>query len=113
VSTWTFDGLEVTMVKQDTSYLVSSIGVKPPSKAATSRGIHLGSTRAEVEASYQPAKDGMGAEDKSDEGRTRSSAAGGAKDDDRSMLVGSPYGGELFTFKNGVVVEIFLGPMAE
>jgi len=109
VSTWTFDGLEVTMLKQDASYLVSSIGVKPPSKAATSRGIHLGSTRAEVEANYQPAKDGMGA----DEGRTRSSAAGGAKVDGRSLLVGSPYGGELFTFKSDVVVEIFLGQMAE
>lgn len=94
VSTWSFGGLEVTMVKQDTAYAVSSIGVKPPSTAATSRGIHLGSTRAEVEAQYQRAKDDLGA-------------------DDKSLLVGSPYGGELFTFKNGVVVEIFLGQMAE
>ena len=62
VSTWTFDGLEITMLKQDATYVINSIGVKPPSTAATSRGIHLGSTREEVEASYQRAKDGNGAD---------------------------------------------------
>ncbi len=94
ISTWNFNGLEITMAKQDKGYVVNAIGLVPPSTAATSRGIHLGSTRAEVEASYQVGKDQSGA-------------------DATRFLVGSPFGGELFTFKAGKVIEIFLGAMAE
>ena len=94
VATWSWHGLEITMAKQDAKYTVNAIGVKPPSTAATSRGIHLGSTRAEVEASYERTKEDHDA-------------------DGKSLLVGSVYGGELFTFKDGKLVEIFLGQMAE
>ncbi len=92
ISTWNFNGLAITMAKQDTGYVVNAIGLKAPSTAATSRGIHIGSTRAEVEASYRPDPNSADAE---------------------RVLVGSPFGGELFTFKRGVVTEIFLGAMAE
>jgi hypothetical protein len=94
VATWNFNGLAITMSKQDHGYVVNAIGVKAPSTAPTSRGIHIGSTRAEVEAVYQVGKDQ-------------------SSKDPASFLVGSPFGGELFTFKKGVVTEIFLGAMAE
>lgn len=94
VTTWSFHGLELTMSKAEGKYTVNAIGVKPPSTATTSRGIHLGSTRVEVEASYQQSKEDNGA-------------------DAASLLVGSPFGGELFRFKDGKVSEIFLGAMAE
>jgi hypothetical protein len=94
ISTWNFNGLAITMAKQDQSYVVNAIGLKAPSPAATSRGIHIGSTRADVEASYVHGKGETGA-------------------DAERFLVGSPFGGELFTFKAGVVTEIFLGAMAE
>ena len=94
VTTWTWKGLAITMMKNGPEYVVNAIHVKPPSTAATSRGIHLGSARSDVEGKYEKAQTDVAA-------------------DDKSFLVGSPFGGELFTFKDGVVSEIFLGAMAE
>jgi len=82
------------MLKTKHGYEVGSIGIKAPSTFATSRGIVIGSSKADVEKSYQHSTEGSG-------------------DDPSSYLVGSPYGGELFTFKHGKVTEIFLGQMAE
>jgi len=93
-SAWSWPGIGLSMVKARHGFEVQSIEINAPSTFATSRGIAIGSSKADVENSYQRSTEGSG-------------------DDPNSYLVGSPYGGELFTFKNGKVIEIFLGQMAE
>jgi hypothetical protein len=82
------------MVAEKTSgpWRVRRIGVSAPSKYATKEGIRIGSTRKEVEAKYQKSKSDSGEPD--------------------AMLVGSPYGGLLFTFKDGVVTGMSIGVFA-
>ena len=82
------------MVKTGHGLEVESIGIKAPSTLVTSRGILIGSSKADVKKNYQHSTEGSG-------------------NDPNAYLVGSPYGGELFTFKHGKVSEIFLGQMAE
>lgn len=93
-SAWSWSGVGISMVKTGHGLEVQSIGIKAPSTLATSRGILIGSSKADVKKIYQHSTEGSG-------------------DDPNTYLVGSPYGGELFTFKNGKVSEIFLGQMAE
>lgn len=75
---------------------VAAITVTAPSKLATSRGIHIGSTEAEVQAAYGDVRDEEGM-----------SEAG------RNFVVGSIYGGLMFDFENGLVKDMFLGAAAE
>jgi hypothetical protein len=93
-SAWSWPGVGISMVKTGHGLEVASIGIKAPSTLATSRGILIGSSKADVKKHYQHSTEGSG-------------------DNPNAYLVGSPYGGELFTFKNGKVSEIFLGQMAE
>ena len=93
VTTWKWPGVDIELAKTGKKLRVASIHVTAPSTLATSRGVHIGSSRAEIQAGYRRSKD--------------------KTDDANSYLVGSEYGGELFSFKNDKVVEIFLGAMAE
>ncbi len=102
VSTWTWPDIDIEMAADQAKapWKVRLVTLKAPtgpqargpSTYATARGIKLGSSRADVAAAYP----------KSDEGG----------DDPNELLVGSPYGGLLFVFKDNVVAEMVLGPMA-
>ena len=70
-----------------------SIEVFTPSTLSTSRGVKIGTPASELPAFYLR---------NVDEGR----------DDPNEYLVGSVYGGMLFTLKDDTVVSIFLGAMA-
>lgn len=94
IETIKYPGATLVITKgADKSFTVSSIHITAPSGAGTSRGIKIGSPKADVERHYKKSSEGG--------------------DDPNTFLVGSPYGGELFTFKHGKVTEIFLGAMAE
>lgn len=74
---------------------ISSITATAPCKLATSRGIHLGSTLAEVAKAYGKFHD------------KEQSVAG------KTFVAGSVYGGVIFTFAGGKVSQIFIGAAAE
>jgi len=74
---------------------VLTITAEAPSKLATARGIHIGSTIAEVTKAYGNVHDKEG----SDPGKT--------------FVAGSVYGGVVFTFTGGKVSRIFIGASAE
>ncbi|MEO8550378.1 MAG: hypothetical protein ABI678_10405 [Kofleriaceae bacterium] len=96
VSDWTWDGASVSMASETKKgpWKARLITLTKGSKLATSKGIHLGSTRAEVEKAY-----------------TRSEEDDGTKKD--QYLVGSLYGGLLFGFdKANKVSEMSMGPFA-
>ena len=90
-SWWSWPGVEVGIVaaKPAGPWKARSIQVSAPRKFATKAGIRIGSTRKEVEAKYR-----------------RGSMDQGGPD---SFLVGSPYGGMYFSFKDGVVTELGIG----
>jgi hypothetical protein len=93
-SAWSWPGVTLGMTadKPGGPWKARSIEVAAPSKLATRAGIHIGSTRAEVEARYRP-----GQMDRKEP---------------ESFLAGSPYGGLYFTFKDGVVTSMAIGVFA-
>lgn len=96
VSDWEWpQGIVVGMSSESRTGLfrVRSIEVFAPSTFATSRGVKIGTKAADLPAFYLR---------NIDEGR----------DDPNEYLVGSVYGGMLFTLKDDEVVAIFLGAMA-
>jgi hypothetical protein len=80
--------------KRTGPFKLRTIDITAPSTFATTRGVTIGMAAAELPARYQH---------NVDEGR----------DDPNQYLVGSVYGGMLFTLKDDKVAEIFLGAMAE
>lgn len=74
---------------------ILTITAQAPSKLATARGIHIGSTIAEVTKAYGKVQDKEGSEP----GKT--------------FVAGSVYGGVIFTFNGGKVSQIFIGAGAE
>jgi hypothetical protein len=96
VSDWEWPtGIVVGMAgdKRSGPFVVRSIEVFAPSTFGTSRGVKIGTAAAELPHFYMR---------NIDEGR----------DDPNEYLVGSVYGGMLFTLKDDKVVSIFLGAMA-
>ncbi|HSJ03532.1 MAG: hypothetical protein ACAI34_02530 [Verrucomicrobium sp.] len=87
--------LNMTSIKKGAAKTVFSVALIPPGKQGTKKGIHLGSTEAEVGKAYGALRD----PDSSEKGKT--------------FVVGSLYGGLVFTFEKGKVVGIFLGASAE
>jgi hypothetical protein len=92
---WPGQGLVVGMAAEmrTAKFHVRSIEVFAPSTLMTTRGVVVGMALEDVPARYQR---------NIDEGR----------DDPNEYLVGSVYGGMLFTLKDRKVVSIFLGAMA-
>lgn len=74
---------------------VLTITAEAPSKLTTARGIHIGSTIAEVTKAYGKVQDKEG------------SVPG------KTFVAGSVYGGVIFTFASGKVSQIFIGAAAE
>ena len=93
---WPSKGIVLGMAsdKRTGPFTLRTIDVTAPSTFATTRGVTIGMAAAELPARYQR---------NVDEGR----------DDPNLYLVGSMYGGMLFTLKDDKVAEIFLGAMAE
>lgn len=76
------------------------ISVEAPSTLATSRGIRIGSTAAEVQKAYQKEINEEESKQFSQETATL-------------IVVGSYFGGLMFTIENDKVSEIFIGAAAE
>ncbi len=99
VQEWRFksQGLTLHMASKSKggAKTVLTITAEAPSKLATARGIHIGSTIAEVTKAYGKVQDKEGSEP----GKT--------------FVAGSVYGGVIFTFTGGKVSRIFLGAAAE
>ncbi|HTL38309.1 MAG TPA: hypothetical protein VL326_34500 [Kofleriaceae bacterium] len=96
VSDWEWpQGIVLGMAgdKRSGPFVVRSIEVFAPSTYGTSRGVVIGTPLGELPKLYMR---------NIDEGR----------DDPKEYLVGSVYGGMLFTLKDDKVVSIFLGAMA-
>lgn len=93
---WPSKGIVLGMAsdKRTGPFTLRTIDITMPSTLATTRGVTIGMAAAELPARYQR---------NVDEGR----------DDPNQYLVGSLYGGMMFTLKDDKVAEIFLGAMAE
>jgi len=81
--------------KKEGAKTVLNISAEAPCKLATSRGIKIGSSEADVAKAY--------AKERSKE----ESVAG------QLFVAGSVYGGVIFTIEKGKVVQIFIGAAAE
>lgn len=92
---WPKQGIVLGMAsdKRSGPFRVRSIEIMAPSTLATTRGVTIGMAAADLPARYQR---------NVDEGR----------DDPAEYLVGSVYGGMLFTLKDDKVASVFVGAMA-
>jgi hypothetical protein len=105
VSTWTWagKGLEINMTEHAEGFVVLSIFVSAPCTATTSRGIGIGASWEDVDATYREFR-GQGLnEDEEEEPQW----------DRDEIIVGSIYGGTFFDFEGGKVSSIFVGAGAE
>lgn len=97
--TWRCDacGLRLGMVSENrgAAKRIESITLVAPGTLATSRGIRIGSTEQAVKKAYR-----------AEWNREESKQSG-------SFVAGSIYGGLLFEFQDGKVIQIFLGAAAE
>jgi hypothetical protein len=100
---WKTKGLSITAMKYADGVIGRGIYVEAPCTAKTSRGVGIGSTWAEVDALYAPFK-GQGLNP--DEGEQVTWGP-------EKIIVGSVYGGTIFTFTDGKVSSIFVGAAAE
>lgn len=93
-SSWSWPGVTLGMMADETHgpWKARLIEVTAPSKLATKAGIRIGSSRTEVEARYRRGQMDRG--------------------EPEELLVGSPYGGLFFTFKDGVVTSMSIGVFA-
>jgi len=99
VQSWKMPGcglqLKMSGPRKGGNKTIAAITVTAPSDLATRRGIHIGSTEAEVLAAYGRYRDAEGTKP------------------GKSFVAGSVFDGLMVAFKNGRVVEIFLGAAAE
>ena len=99
VQEWSYPslGLELAMAsgKESGPKRLLSITVTKGCTFATKRGISIGSTEAAVKKAYAKERDA----EQSESGK--------------SFVAGSIYGGVIFTFKTGLVTDIFIGAAAE
>jgi hypothetical protein len=95
VGAWTWVGASALMVSDTRNgpRTARDVSVIAPSTYATKRGIHLGSTRADVERLYPRSPDDQ-------------------QQDPDSYVVGSVYGGLLFSFAHDRVTSISIGVFA-
>lgn len=99
VQEWRYpaQGLELHMASETKggAKSVLTITATAPCKLATKKGIKIGSSIAEVTKAYQDVQD-------KEQSVPR-----------KSFVAGSIYGGVIFSFKDGKVVQIFVGAAAE
>lgn len=99
VQEWHFPKQGVTLAmnsrKKGGEKTVFSITAEAPSNLATSRGITIGSSEADLTKAYRDVWN----KEESEPGK--------------SFVAGSLYGGAIFTIKNGKVAQIFIGAAAE
>lgn len=99
VQEWRYQshGLVLNMASKSkgSAKTVLTITATAPSRLATARGIHIGSTIAEVTKAYGNVQD----KEQSEPGKT--------------FVAGSIYAGVIFTFEDGKVAQIFIGAAAE
>lgn len=99
VQTWKYSDcgivLKMGAERKGRAKVVENVTVTAPADLATSRGIRIGSTEAEVAGAYGAFED----QESSEKGKT--------------FVAGSVYDGMIFHFKNGKVTKIFLGASAE
>jgi len=99
VQDWRFpkQGLTLAMSSQKKggSKTIFSITAEAPCKLATSRGIMIGSTEADLAKAYRDVRN----KEESTPGKL--------------FVAGSIYGGAIFNLKDGKVVQIFIGAAAE
>jgi hypothetical protein len=95
VSSWTWGGASALMVADTKNgpRQARDVSVSAPSTYATRRGIHVGSTRADVERLYPRSPEDQ-------------------QQDPDVYVVGSVYGGLLFTFAHDRVASISIGVFA-
>ena len=100
VQTWKYPdcgiALKMASERKGGKKVVRSISLAAPGKLATARGIHIGSTEAEVIQAYGRYKDQDGGTEKG-----------------KRFVAGSIFDGMIFDFRGGKVVGIFLGAAAE
>jgi hypothetical protein len=98
VTDWEWPATSITIrmssAKLKGPYRVTSIQTSVPNELTTSRGATIGTPASELPALYLRNVDE------------------GTNDDPNQYLVGSVYGGLLFTLKDGRLISIFLGAMA-
>lgn len=99
IGEWRFpkQGLVLNMSsdKKGGEKTILSITAEAPCRLATSRGIKIGSTEAELAKAYRDM-------------RNKEESSPGER-----FVAGSIYGGVIFDLKNGKVVQIFIGAAAE
>lgn len=99
VQKWVYAGrgieLQMASIKKGGAKSALMITARAPSKLVTRKGVGIGTTEAEVIKAYGPYED----KENSKRGAT--------------FVVGSIYGGVIFTFEKGKVSEIFFGAAAE
>lgn len=104
VSDWhwtTGETLSMAGSTADAAPTVGSITLEAPSKLTTSRGVGIGTSRAEVETIYKQLL-GVGRQ----EGEPDTTSP-------EQLIIGSVYGGTFFQFTDGKVSRIFVGAGAE
>jgi len=99
VADWSWSsGEKITMAQGASGQSIYAITITSPSKLRTSRGIGVGSARAEVEEAYKG---------------TQTGAEGEVAPTPEQILVGTLYEGTSFRFVDGKVSEISVGGGAE
>ena len=94
---YTSSGLELTFTRlEDEPWALGGIAIEAPSTLSTRFGIRIGSSKQQVERAY-----GL------DQGEE-----GGYNGTDE-FVVGSPYGGVVFTFDKDRVTRVFVGHGAD
>ena len=82
-------------------------------KLATARGIKIGSTRAEVGKAYRDVEEKAPGDGPAKPGDPEPEPVPLEEGEEKNFVAGTIYGGMIFSFKKGKVVEIFLGAGAE
>jgi hypothetical protein len=96
VTSWKFEGVEAKLsaTAQDLPVTLRALTITAPSALKTKEGLGIGASEAEVKSTYGPK---VNTEESSPD----------------KIVVGSVFGGMIFTIDNGTVSEIFVGAAAE
>jgi hypothetical protein len=96
VTSWEFEGVEAKLsaTAQDLPVTLRALTITSPSALKTKEGIGIGASEAEVNSTY-------------------GSKVNTEESSPDKIVIGSVFGGMIFTIDNGTVSEIFVGAAAE